>query len=210
LATARLLDRPRILHGSTETETAVFKATESLLAAQPFGELSVAQIIDKAGISRGSFYKYFSSKLGVIAGLLVSVMDAVFDTAAPFLVRPGVSLAESLRTSMTNAMDVWTEHRILLRVVMENWPASMELEAQWCGAMAHFAEAVATEIDQEREAARLPAGLPSDHLAMALIWSTERCLYIAGRQAEQSSADERAQIDALVAMWVGTLQAGCV
>jgi TetR/AcrR family transcriptional regulator, ethionamide resistance regulator len=107
-------------NGASETETAIYKATEKLLAKQPFADLSVAQIIDRAGISRASFYHYFSSKLGVVAGLLVATMDEIFDIASPFLRRPGKTLAESLRVSMQNAMDVWTEHRILLRVVMEN------------------------------------------------------------------------------------------
>jgi TetR/AcrR family transcriptional regulator, ethionamide resistance regulator len=187
---------------------AIFKATEKLLAKQAFVDLSVAQIIERAGISRASFYHYFSSKLGVIAGLLVAVMDDIFDTASPFLLRPGATMTESLRISMQNAMDVWTEHRVLLRVVMENWASSEELEAQWTGAMNRFAEAVAIEIDDERAAGQLPPGLPSRELASVLIWSTERCLYIAGREADVSAYDERARVETLVTLWTGTLQLG--
>lgn len=186
----------------------MFKATEKLLEQHPFADLSVAQIIEQAGISRASFYHYFSSKLGVIAGLLVAVMDEIFEIATPFMRRPGTTVTESLRTSMQNAMDIWTAHRVLLRVVMENWASSAELEAQWCGVMSRFAEAVAREIDQEREAGHLPAGLPSEHLATALIWSTERCLYVAGRGLGESPLDERAEVEVLVTLWVGTLQLG--
>ncbi len=187
---------------------AIFKATEKLLAKQPFADLSVAQIIERARISRASFYHYFSSKLGVIAGLLVAVMDDIFDTASPFLRRPGATITESLRISMQNAMDVWTEHRVLLRVVIENWASSDELEAQWTGVMNRFAEAVAIEIDDERDAGQLPPGLPSRELASALIWSTERCLYIAGREAHGTDFDERAHVEVLVTLWAGTLQLG--
>jgi AcrR family transcriptional regulator len=199
------------LSGKTDTEIAVFKATESLLDQHPFAELSVAQIISVAGISRGSFYKYFSSKLGVVAGLLVTVMDEVFELANPFLIRPQMTMTESLRASIENAMTVWTGHRVLLRVVMENWASSVELEAQWMGAMSRYAAAIAAEIDQLREAGRLPAGLPSERLATALVWSTERCLYVAGRGAESAtsiddnSPDELDQIEILVAIWAGTL-----
>ncbi len=210
LTAARLYDRPRILSGRTDTEIAVFKATETLLDQQPFSELSVAQIISDAGISRGSFYKYFSSKLGVVAGLLITVMDEMFEIATPFLTRPGMTMTESLRTSIQNAMTVWTDHRVLLRVVMENWASSVELEAQWTGEMSRYAAAVSAEIDQERAAGRLPAGLPSDRLATALIWSTERCLYVAGRAADGGSSAEVTsgelnEVDTLVAIWSGTL-----
>jgi TetR/AcrR family transcriptional regulator, ethionamide resistance regulator len=207
-ALARFFDRPRMRSGNSATETAIFKATEKLLAKQPFADLSVAQIIERAGISRASFYHYFSSKLGVIAGLLVEVMDDIFDTASPFLHHPDTTITESLRISIQNAMDVWTEHRVLLRVVMENWASSDELEAQWTGVMNRFAEAIAIEIDDERDTGHLPPGLPSRELAAALIWSTERCLYIAGREAHGTDFDERAHVEVLVTLWAGTLQLG--
>lgn len=207
-ASARFLDRPRMRNGNSATEAAIFKATEKLLAKQSFAELSVAQIIERAGISRASFYHYFSSKLGVIAGLLVTVMDDIFETASPFLHRPGTTIVESLRVSIQNAMDVWTEHRVLLRVVMENWASSEELEARWTGAMIRFAEAIAVEIDDERDNGHLPPGLPSSELAAALIWSTERCLYIAGREADGTNFDERARVEVLVTLWAGALQLG--
>jgi TetR/AcrR family transcriptional regulator, ethionamide resistance regulator len=205
---ARLLDRPRIRRGTSDTELAIFKATEKLLGKHDVADLSVAQIIERAGISRASFYHYFSSKFGVIAGLLAAIMDQIFETASPFLRRPDASITESLGISMQNAMDIWTEHRLLLRAVMEHWASSEELEAQWTGAMTRFAEAVAAEIDQERSAGHLPPGLPSGDLATALVWSTERCLYIAGREADASQFDERARVEVLVTMWAGTLELG--
>jgi len=91
---------------------------------------------------------------------------------------------------------------------MENWASSAELEAQWCGVMARFAEAIADEIDLERAEARLPPGLPSIDLATALVWSTERCLYIAGRGLGATPGDELAEVEVLVALWSGTLRLG--
>lgn len=204
----RFLDRPRVRTGGSETELAIYRATEKLLSDYRFDDLSVAQIIEEAGLSRASFYHYFSSKLGVIAGLLVSVMDEMFEIAAPFMLRPGATITESLRMSMQAAIDVWTGHRILLRVVMENWASSEELEAQWCGALDRFAQRIADEIDHERAAGRLPEGLPSIDLAASLVWSTERCLYIAGRAQSVVPAHERAEVEVLVTIWSGTLRLG--
>jgi AcrR family transcriptional regulator len=210
VATGRHLDRPRVRTGGSDTEIAIFRATEKLLAEYPFADLSVAQIIAEAGLSRASFYHYFSSKLGVVAGLLISVMDEVFQAASPFIIRPGLSPTESLRASIRGALELWKQHRVLLRVTMENWPSSEELEAQWRNAMNSFAEAIADEIDEQREAGVLPEGLPSFELATALVWSTERCLYIAGRQTDVASTDETAWVEVLVALWAGTLKLGRV
>jgi AcrR family transcriptional regulator len=54
--------RPRAHTGEQDAEKAIFEATERLLAEQPLHELSVAQIITAAGLSRATFYHYFSSK----------------------------------------------------------------------------------------------------------------------------------------------------
>lgn len=208
IGAARVFDRPRIRTGGTETEAAIFKATEELLAEQPFADLSVAQILERSGLSRASFYHYFSSKLGVIAGLLVNVMDEIFGVASPFLSRDGMTIVQSLRVSIASALESWAQHRVLLRVVMENWPASEELEVQWEGAMSQFATAIAGEIDSHRERGALPAGLSSNELATALVWSTERCLYIAGRRSEVDATDEQAWVDTLVTIWAGALCLG--
>jgi AcrR family transcriptional regulator len=208
-ANARFLDRPRIRTGSSDPEIAIFAATEKLLAEQPFADLSVSQIIQDAGISRATFYHYFSSKLGIIAGLLARVMDEMFETASPFLHHDGSpDIADSLRRSISAAMDNWSEHRILLRTVMENWASDVELEAQWFGAMSRFAEAVAVEIDEQRAAGKLPAGRPSRQLATALCWSTARCLYIAGRGLDPALGDEHAAVETLVTLWAGALELG--
>lgn len=179
-----------------------------MLNEQRFAEASVTQIIREAAVSRASFYHYFSSKLAIVAGLLSTVMDEIFALASPFLNRPGTTVAESLQISIHSAMETWAHHRPLLRLAMENWPSLQELERQWMAIMERFTFAVAAEIDQQRDAGRLPAGLGSHELAQALIWSTERCLYIAGRDIDLSDADESTQVEVLVTLWTGALQAG--
>ena len=49
---------------------AIFEATEKLLGEHSLQEVSVAQIIAEAGLSRATFYFYFGSKYSVAASLL--------------------------------------------------------------------------------------------------------------------------------------------
>ena len=201
--------RPRIREGTSDAEVAIFAATERLLEAIPFSDIRVAQIIKDAGISRATFYHYFSSKLSVIAGLLARIMNEMFETAQPFLRHEGaLNPADSLRISMRSALTLWSKHRIVLRTVMENWGSDQELGALWFGIMSRFADAVSAEIDFERDAGSLPPGPPSRQLAAALIWSTERCLYVAGLGVDDTFTGEEAVVDTLVTLWVGALQTG--
>ena len=59
-------------------------ATEQLLLQRPLNQLSVADIITAAGVSRTSFYAYFASKTAVIAEGLRQVMDQVMVAVRPF------------------------------------------------------------------------------------------------------------------------------
>src|ERR1700751_4629142 len=101
LSQTRRSDRPRAHGGDSETERAIFAATEELLAVVPLQDLSVAQIIERAGVPRATFYFYFSSKYAVVTGLLASVMDEIYDVRQPFVQRKGDTVAEEpLRQSL--------------------------------------------------------------------------------------------------------------
>jgi AcrR family transcriptional regulator len=205
-ASPRLAERPPTRDRTTDAELAIFAATEQLLGEQAAATVKVSSIIERAGVSRATFYHYFSSKLGVLSGLLARVMDDVFSVSVPMLRQAGAaSIHDSLRISMRSAVERWAVHRTVLHAVMANFSSDPELEAQWTRLMSRFAVAVADEIDDERRLGRLPAGLESHRLAMALVWSTERCLYVAGRGLEPLIKDELAAVDVLADVWAGAL-----
>src|SRR5258708_21070635 len=132
LAATRGADRPRAHGGTSETEVAIFEATERLLADVPLHDLSVAQIISAAGISRATFYFYFRSKFGVVSGLLARVMDEIFTVVQPFIQRPdGVRPEDALRDSLSAAVSTWASHRPALRAIHEHWNTTDELRNLW-------------------------------------------------------------------------------
>src|SRR5438067_4134482 len=85
LPATRLRDRPRRHRGTSVAETAIFDATEKLLAEHSLQELSVAQIIAEAGVSRATFYFYFGSKYSVAASLLARITDEIFEFVQPYV-----------------------------------------------------------------------------------------------------------------------------
>src|ERR1700736_1886578 len=151
LQAARSADRPRTHGGASETELAIFEAAERLLAEVPLHDLSVAQIIEAAELSRATFYFYFSSKYAVVTGLLARVMDEIFDVVQPFVRRQlDVSPETALRGSLEGAIALWGGHRPALRAVHEHWNTTPELRELWIGVVERFTDAVAAEIDRER------------------------------------------------------------
>jgi TetR/AcrR family transcriptional regulator, ethionamide resistance regulator len=209
LVATRSGDRPRSHAGTSDTELAIFEAAERLLAEIPLHELSVAQIIGAAAISRATFYFYFSSKFAVVSGLLARVMEEIFEVVQPFVQRrEGISPEQALRHSLEGATALWRSHRPAMRAIHEHWNTTPELRTLWISVVERFTDAVSAELDRERAAGIAPPGVGSRQIAAALLWGTERCLYVAGLGVDPDLADEEQTLEPLLALWVGSLYGG--
>jgi TetR/AcrR family transcriptional regulator, ethionamide resistance regulator len=202
----RAAGRPRSDADGVRAPESVYAATSRLLERTAYNEISVAQILDEANISRATFYYYFSSKFTVLSGLLEQAMNDIFGTVQPFLARspedsPEVALERSLR-AVTRA---WHRHRPVLQAVTHHWHSDPELKSLWLGIVERFVVAGAAEIERERAAGEITSTVPGRTLASILFWGTERVLYIAGLGIEPTLADEEAAVGPLVALWHGTL-----
>jgi len=209
LASTRQHDRPRSHQGTTDAETTIFAATERLLSEVPLHDISVADIINEAQISRATFYFYFSSKFAVVTGLLARVMEEIYDTVRPFVEREeGEEPEEALRRSLNAAVNVWADHRPVLRATHEHWHAVPELRERWLAVVERFGDAVAAQIERERAAGSAPPGPDGRQLASALLWSTDRCLYVAAIGADPDLPSEKDIVEPLIRLWLGALYGG--
>ncbi len=79
-----------------------------MLEEVALSDLSVAQIIEQAEISRATFYFYFSSKYDVVVGLLAKIMNDVYDVASPFINRldDDEPVAAMRRVAASSRLDV--------------------------------------------------------------------------------------------------------
>jgi AcrR family transcriptional regulator len=205
LEATRRSDRPRTRDGSSEIEEQIFDATEALLAEVGLGDLGVSEICRRAGVARGTFYFYFSSKHAVIAGLLARVMDEIFVGMTPFAGggRDGwVPPAEALETGLRAGWTVWSEHRLLLRATSEHWAQVPEIRELWLSVMDRFTQAIAGEIDRERTAGTAPPGIESRRLASLLLWSAERHAYVAGLGLDPALPDQEAIFASVLQFWL--------
>ena len=175
----RAADARRRSAAAGATETAIFEATERLLEAMPLHDLSVAHIVTAADTSRATFYRYFTSKDAVVAGLLAKVMDEVFEPVSVLLEGDASARAMPIDAALRDAWAVLAGHVPVLRAVSENWHRIPELQSLWLSIVDRFVDAIAGQIDRERAAGLAPAGTDSTALATMLVWSAERMMYIA-------------------------------
>jgi AcrR family transcriptional regulator len=209
MSAAQTGDRARPHDRRKSPEVDILEATERLLSEGSLHDLSVRHILDGAGVSRTTFYFYFSSKFTVVTALAAGVMSEIYERMVPFVQRardepPQVALHRSLKAGC----EVWTKHRIVMRALHENWHAVPEIREVWLAITDGFAAAIAAEIEAERAAGLAPAGADARQLASALVWATAECMYVAGLRVDEGLPDEETIFDPLLAMWLGAFYRG--
>ena len=182
--------RPRARDGSTQAERQIFAATERLLDSVTARDLSVAQILEEAKVSRGTFYHYFSSKWEVIIALATSVMEDIHGWIRLFSRGGDEPRDEALRKSIEEGVRIWAEHRAVLRAIVEHWREVPELRAMWLDLMERYIVEIAEEIDRDRAAGIAPTGPGQPHAhRRADVVDREHALY--GRPRRGGLASQR-------------------
>lgn len=208
LAVLRAADRARPHTGTSQSEAAIFAATEKLLSTINLNEISVEQILAASGVSRRTFYVYFSSKHAVVAALLVRVMADIVQMTESTLDASGAADPDRILTDLAEtAGGVWLEHGAVLRAVVEHWHDVPELRELWLGVIRQLTNAFAGYIDRLRAEHGVVNGVDSRKLAATLAWGCERAFYVAGLGVDDDIVDERDVMAAQVLIWSATIKA---
>ncbi len=181
----------------------ILTATSGLLVERRFGDLSVAEIVLAAEVSRGTFYFYFDSKQDVLAVLVRRAVEQGLEAAEPWLAGPADRIA-ALRHGIGVGADLWARNAPVLRAIVESWQTDPRLKDLWMQQMQSFTEATAAQIDRDREAMAHLAGRDSGAVASALTWLGERLYYLAACQVPPFD-DGDTLIDTLLYVWASTL-----
>jgi TetR/AcrR family transcriptional regulator, ethionamide resistance regulator len=194
---------PRTPGRPGRAQAAVLAATEQLLQERSFGELSVADIIAAAGISRTSFYAHFSSKSAVLAQCLRQVVDQVAVAVDPFLTDSETDPEAAIRVSLERWVAVCTAHGALMRTISEQWPHDEQLREVWFAVLASFSANTARVIQAARASGQAPPGADAEALAACLMWGYERVLHVALVGDAAGLPSPQAIIEPLAQMMIG-------
>jgi AcrR family transcriptional regulator len=183
-----------------DVAAAILDAAERLLGQRGLAELTVADVLEAAGVSRGSFYFYFDSKEAVVAALLERIVDEIHAASLPWLDRGDTPPEQALREAIEGSLALWRRHAPVLRSTVETWQAVPEIRELWGEVLDRFTTAAAAQIEKDRAAGVAVPGPPADALAGALVAMNERCFYFAV-VAGAPESDERL-VGALMWVWL--------
>lgn len=190
--------RPRSHTGSGNAERAIFSAMEELLVDTPFQDITVAQVIKTAKLSRANFYKYFASKYDVLVAMVVRLLDDTY-SHGPWEFGEGKSRERAMDTSLRKTIEMWTEHGGVVCAAVEHMHGHPALAAAWNHMLERFVTAIAEQIGYERERGKAPASdTAPDLIATVLVRALERSFYVGSRNLDPRIPDAGAAVQSIV------------
>lgn len=192
--------RPRRHTGDQPAEKAIFEATERLLAKSALHEISVAQILVEAGLSRASFYHYFSDKYEVVATLVSAIFNDLYAGTHAEFEAPWTDPATALRASLRLGIDSWYRHRHVIQAVLENQHSAPSMAQAWTDVSQRFINLLAEQIEREQRAGRAVTTLRPELIASVLVGGAQRIFYVGSTASDPRLASPEHGLDAIVTL----------
>lgn len=189
---ATLSRRDRTAETRRATEAELLRSVVALLdEGTPFADISIEQIVRRAGFSRPTFYTYFDDKRALVLKLGEALEADLAEAAGPWLGFADVPL----RDTLARVLAVFTAHRATVGAITEAATYDPAVAAFWQAFHDHFRPGA------ERRIAAGDPDLPADAVAArayALVYMTERTFI---EHVARPTCDERALVDQVAWLW---------
>jgi AcrR family transcriptional regulator len=159
----------------------IIDAAEGLLRERPFRELTVDEVMRRTGLSRPSFYVYFSDRHQLVLRVVEHLGTELFTMSERWYRGEGDGRTLA-REASEGIVAVFAEHGPVLRALADAAADDPRVEAAYAALLQRFVDATARHIEAEVTAGRI---LPLDPVptATALTWMMERYLQLSlGRE----------------------------
>ncbi|WP_446047333.1 TetR/AcrR family transcriptional regulator [Streptomyces olivaceus] len=163
-------------------ERAILDTCESLLVQKGYDAMTVGDLAQGAGITRGALYFYFGSKQEVVTALVARTVEHLWERSR------ATAEADEPRRAVTAAMrrtvELWDEHGPVMRTAIDLSLTVPEIGELW----SHTADLFVTAITAVLERAGVQAGPEPEQapaMARALCWMIERTFYHASQESHE-------------------------
>jgi AcrR family transcriptional regulator len=182
-----------------QVQAAVLAATERLLGeGSSYADLNVERIATAAGISRTAFYFYFRDKRDLLMRLAGDVTELLYAQADIWFSGEGPDPEEEIREALTRIAELYREHGVLIRAIVEVSTYEEDIATFWRGLLNRFVVATTRRIEAEGQ----PPG-SARATAFALTWMVERTYY--QQLVQEQPLPEAEVVDAIAGIYYGTV-----
>lgn len=163
-------------------ERAILDTCEALLARKGYDAMTVGDVAQGAGITRGALYFYFGSKQEVVTALVAQTVEHLWDRSRD--TAQSDEPRQAIAAAMQRTVELWTDHGPVLRTAIDLSLTVPEIGKLWN----HTADLFIAAITAVLEHAGIQAGAAPDQapaMARALCWMIERSFYHASQQSRE-------------------------
>lgn len=178
-----------------------------MMETRTFADISVDDLAKGAGISRPTFYFYFSSKEAVLLSLLdplIKQADTGFDRALD-------SMPDDPHRAIRRGIEIFFSsfgsHPATARAGAEALNSSPEFRAFWSGLMQKWINLTAALITAERQRGAAPDTIPAVDLATSLNLMNERTM-MAALAADGPAVEYDKVVNTLAHIWLNSIYGG--
>lgn len=196
----RLVDRRGSNRGDARRD-ALLTAFNELLREHSLEEVNVAEISQRAGVTRSAFYFYFESKAVAVMALMQDLYDAAAD-ANELIVKAEGAAETRIRAAITLLFDTVERSPHTYRALLEARASSATVREMWELGRADFAGHIAGMIATERAAGRAPDGPDAEALGSVLLDLNDHAVE---RHAIGSGPPREQHIESLTHIWLRSI-----
>jgi len=196
----RLVDRRSSNRGDARRD-ALLTAFDELLREQSLEEVNVADISNRAGVTRSAFYFYFESKAVAVLALMQDLYDAAAE-ANEILVKAEGDAEQRIRRAITLLFDSVDSSPHTFRALLEARASSPTVRQMWDAGRADFAAVIAGMITTERAGGRAIDGPDAGSLASVLLDLNDHAVE---RHSLGSGPPRDHHIAALTFLWLNSI-----
>ncbi len=193
---------PRV--SGDERQDAILATAEALLGELAFDDMSIEELARGAGISRPTFYFYFSSKDEVLLALLdrviTEVEHRVGDLPRDFESDP----AGAWTRSIGMFVEVFVAHRGVASAAIAARARNDEVRALWSKSMQSWVDFSSDVIRSEQARGAAPEATDAHDLAVSLNLMNERVITAVLNQETPAIAESRA-LNVLSTIWIRSI-----
>lgn len=186
-----------------DRELAILATAERLLEERPLDDISVDDLAKGAGLSRPTFYFYFSSKDAVLLTLFEQVIVEADSALEAMVANPPADVNALWRTGIDVFVETFGAHRAV-SLAADAARTNKDLRDLWSRFMQKWVGHTAAVIEAERARGAAPVTLPAQDLSAALNLLNEKVMLTSFSGARPSVPDEDL-LDTLVHIWVTSI-----
>lgn len=160
------------------------------MSSTGYADMTIGEIAESIGITRGALYFYFGSKQEVLTALVARTVQVLRDKAAGAALDDARPVDGAIGAALERTAELWRDHGPVMRMSVDLVSTVPAIDELW-------SEAAEVSIDAIADVLRR-AGVPdgaapgkASALARALCWMIERTFYQASKISPDAIAEAR-------------------